>query len=450
MSDSLHHRLRSLTLVLELEKMARDAVDEATLGFVIANETHMLTPYRQAVLWRRLAPGHGEVAAMSGLYRVDDQVPFVAWVGQLCAALDRDSPGDGAPRLVTPDSLPAADQAAWAEWLPAELLWLPLGVPSGARPGGLLLAREAAWHPVERELLAVLAEGYAHAWLALLPRPRLKLRFIPDLRRLPLLLLAALLVGSLALPVDLSVLAPAEVVAVEPLVVRAPQDGVIDQFVVRPNRTVKSGDLLFTLDDTNLRNRLDVARTELESAQQEYRQEAQKAVLDTDSKLRLALMQGRLEQRRAEVVHVEHLLERIRVRASRDGVVLFEEVNDWLGRPVSVGERILMIADPAVTELEIHLPVPDAIRLEPDADVKFFSNNQPDQPLPGRVVEAAFRPTTTAEGFLAYRLKARFAGDVPAQRIGLRGTARITGQEVTLFRFLLRRPLAAMRRMLGV
>ncbi|MBF0153008.1 MAG: HlyD family efflux transporter periplasmic adaptor subunit [Magnetococcales bacterium] len=449
MTDSLHNRLKSLSLILELEKMARDAPDVEALGFVMVNETHLLTPYRQALLWQRVPPGPGEVVAISGLFRVDPQVPFVTWIRDLCATLDRD-PQNAAARVITPEALSASDQSAWAEWLPAELLWLPLNLPSGARPGGMLLAREAAWHPVELELLALLAESYAHAWLALQPRRRLKVGPLPDIRRLPLLLLAAFVVGSLALPIDLSVLAPAEVVPIDPLVVRAPQDGVIDQFHVRPNRSVKNGDLLLTLDDTNLRNRLDVARADMESAQHEYRQDAQKAVLDADSKTRLALLQGRLEQRRTEVIHVEHLLERTHVRANRDGIVLFEDVNDWLGRPVTVGERILVIADPATTELEIHLPVPDAINLEPDAEVKFFNNNQPDQPLSARLVEAAFRPTSTPEGFLAYRLTARFSGDVAPQRIGLRGTARITGQEVTLFRFLLRRPLAALRRMIGI
>ncbi|MBF0134779.1 MAG: HlyD family efflux transporter periplasmic adaptor subunit [Magnetococcus sp. DMHC-1] len=447
--DSQQFRLRSLSLILELGKMARDAPDIEALGFVLVNETHLLTPYRQAILWQRNAPGQGEVVAISGLFRIDPQVPFVAWMRQLCGTLDRSSHA-AEVRVIAPESLPETDQSAWAEWLPAELLWLPLNLPSGARPGGMLLAREAAWNQTDQELLAILAESYAHAWRALQPRRRLQFGPLPDIRRLPLLLLVAVLAGSLSLPIDMSVLAPAEVIPIDPVVVRSPQDGVIDQFLVRPNRTVKKGDLLLLLDDTNLRNRLDVARTDLESAQNEYRQEAQKAVLDQESKIRLALLQGRVEQRRTEVTHVEHLLERIRIRASRDGIALFEDVNDWLGRPVTVGERILVIADPDATELEIHLPVTDAIRLEPDAAVNFFSNSEPDQPLPAHLVESAFRPTSAPEGFLAYRLTARFAGEIAPPRIGLRGTARITGQEVSLFHYLLRRPLAALRRMTGI
>ena len=80
-------------------------------------------------------------------------------------------------------------------------------------------------------------------------------------------MLAGLLVLSLFVPVRLSVLAPAEVVALNAIAVAAPQDGVVGSFAVAPNAKVKAGDLLFSLDDSSLLNRLAVARKALEIAQ---------------------------------------------------------------------------------------------------------------------------------------------------------------------------------------
>ena len=77
-------------------------------------------------------------------------------------------------------------------------------------------------------------------------------------------ILAGLLVLSLFVPVRLSVLAPAEVVALNATAVAAPQDGVVGSFAVAPNAKVKAGDLLFSLDDSSLLNRLAVARKALE------------------------------------------------------------------------------------------------------------------------------------------------------------------------------------------
>ena len=55
----------------------------------------------------------------------------------------------------------------------------------------------------------------------------------------------------------------------------------------------------------------------------------------------------------------------------------------------------------------------------------------------------------TAEGFLAYRLKAEFTDQESPPRIGLRGTAKLFGDETTVFFFLFRRPLAKARQWLG-
>ena len=48
---------------------------------------------------------------------------------------------------------------------------------------------------------------------------------------------------------------------------------------------------------------------------------------------------------------------------------MFDDPNDWIGRPVTTGERLLEIADPNQAELEIWLPVADAITLKPGAEI---------------------------------------------------------------------------------
>jgi hypothetical protein len=50
---------------------------------------------------------------------------------------------------------------------------------------------------------------------------------------------------------------------------------------------------------------------------------------------------------------------------------------------------------------------------------------------------------------LGYRLKASFADGTRIPRIGLRGTAKIYGEQVSLFYYLMRRPLAALRQLIG-
>ncbi|MFI5020219.1 MAG: efflux RND transporter periplasmic adaptor subunit [Alphaproteobacteria bacterium] len=448
-ASTLEAQLFGLSTLAQLEKRARHAGSFAELAFIVVNETLNLAPYRQAVLWRRERTGRGRIAAVSGTPMVERKAPFAHWLERALARLDRQAEGTSA-RPVAAADLPAALAAEWPEWLPAHALWVPLVSPRGSVLGVLLLAREQPWQEGDARLVEHLADAYGHAWAALLGPRRVRLR--PTLRRGRLALelaLAAAAIACLWLPVPLTALAPAEVVPLEPTIVRAPIDGVVDRFHVEPNQDVSQGQLLVSFDPTQLENRREVALKALAVAEAEYRQASQQAVFDDKSRVQLALLKGRMEERRSDLAYAEALFDRIRVRASRAGIAVLDDPEEWVGRPVTIGERLLMIADPKAAEIEIWLPVGDAIALEPGAEVKLFLNVAPEDAVAGTLRYASYAASVAPDGVLAYRLKARFADGTQPPRIGLRGTAKIFGERVTLFYYLMRRPLAVARQMFG-
>lgn len=430
-------QLLRLSALLQLEQRAREAEDVPALGFLMVNDTHGIVAYRQAALW--LAPGR--LAALSGLAQPERDAPFTAWLTALLARLAA-APGAGETQVLTQATVPQPE--GWAEWLPAQLLWLPLR-HRGRWLGALVLAREEGWTEGEQRLLGLLAGAYGHALAALQPR-----RARPRLRR-PLLAAVALLgmIGIGLLPVRDSALAPAEVIAQEPMVVRAPLDGTVEQVHVRPNEAVAAGQLLLTLDPRRLQAQLEVARRAAEVAEAELRQATQQAVTDARARASLPMLQGRLDQQRAEAAFLQDQLARIEVRATQPGVAVFDDANEWLGRPVVIGERIMQIADPARVALEIRLPVADAIALEPGAEVRMFLNVNPEAPVPATLSFASYRAQLGEDGVLAYRLRAAFPEGAAPLRIGLKGTAKLHGQEVRLAYHVFRRPLSTLRRWLG-
>ncbi|HTO62264.1 MAG TPA: HlyD family secretion protein, partial [Bradyrhizobium sp.] len=185
-------------------------------------------------------------------------------------------------------------------------------------------------------------------------------------------------------------------------------------------------------------------------AEAEYRQAAQQALFDDKSRALLAVLKGRAEQRRADVTYNQSLLDRIKVTATRSGLALYDDPNAWIGRPVTIGERLLEIADPSQAEIEIWLPVADAITLETGADVDFFLNVAPESPRRARLRQASYEPTLSPAGLMGYRLKATLTDGASPPRIGLKGTAKVYGERVSLFYYLLRRPLAAARQFVGL
>ena len=438
-----------LLTLLGLARRARSAGSADELAFLLVNDSLALAPYRQAALWL----ADGGVRALSGVVAVDANVPYVHWVARVGRHL---AAGEGGVRCVTAADLAEADAAEWGEWLPQFALWLPIA------GGGLLLAAERPWSDEAIALLAEWVDSWAHAWAAQF-RPSVWLSFRDGARAWLLAQpepgkpwwkqrrarIAAIVLAVLLFPVRLSVLAPGELVAANPATIRAPLDGVLGQFHVRPNETVKAGQALFSFDEAAIAARLDVASQSLASAQVEYRQFAQQAVSDVKSKAQLASLLGRIEEKRSEADFLRDQLERSRVLAPQGGVALFDDPTEWIGKPVQTGERIMRIAAPDDVEVEAWLAIGDAIALPEGAPVNLYLAANPLSSLSASVRYVAHDAIPRPEGSYAYRLRARL-DQGSDRRVGLKGTAKVYGARVPLIYWMLRRPLATIRQALGI
>ncbi|RDU95938.1 efflux RND transporter periplasmic adaptor subunit [Trinickia dinghuensis] len=470
-----------LAVLWQLSARAREAQTEETLGFVIVNETLSLVPYRQAAWWRAPAPVPGAVAAVSGLPQSDPGAPYVQWLGEVCRVLERrtthpaaepspqaegDSAGGAAtisagnepsagatdplwPRALTADSLPEALAADWEAWWPTHALWVPLIDRADRSFGGVVFAREQPWTHLEQALFAELGRVWAHALAAFSPRKswieraKLTLRAGKHRRRALAIIACALIV-----PVPLTILAPAEVTAKDPFVVRAPLDGVIDKIYAQPNQRVAAGAPLFALDSTTLASRYALANKNYATAQEEYRQTAQLAVTDDKDRLDMALRKGKLDESEIDLDYTARELARVHVNAPRAGVAVFSDPNDWNGKAVSIGEKVMFLADPASVELTAYVPVADNVDVVPGTTLTLYPKSSPLVSYDARIDTVAYRAEPTPEGVVAYRVKATFTGGVKPP-LGVMGTARIHGRWVPLSYYLLRRPLATMRQWLG-
>ncbi|WP_053214847.1 efflux RND transporter periplasmic adaptor subunit [Pseudomonas sp. Q12-87] len=423
---------------LDLERQTRAARTPAQLSYSLVNDGQALFGFRHAALLIA-----GKVQAVTGVSAVEPNAPFVAFVEQAVAQLFKQGVLNQA-RVIAADGVSESIRADWRSLSAVQVFWLPLIDHQGQVFGGLWLARDLPWTPSEQVLLSQLGDTYSHAWLALQPRKPWRLRWT---RKRQVALVAVLLLGLL-IPVRQSVLAPAEVVPLGGQVVAAPLDGVIAEFLVKPNQTVKNGDLLLRFESTSLKAQADVAERALGVAEAELKANSQRSFADAESSSKVDLLAARVEQKRAERNYALELLKRSEVRAERDGIAVFADAERWLGKPVQTGERLMEIADPNQAELRIELAVGDAIALEPGAQVALFLDSDPLQRHLAWLERSAYEAQPTAAGQLAYRLDARF--DATAPRIGLRGTAKIFGDRAPLALYLLRRPLAGLRQSVGL
>jgi hypothetical protein len=435
-----------VSALLHLEARARAASDRAQLEFVIANETWQLAQYRQAVVWRSDALGRPAIAIVSGLAALEGDTPFTLWIERVAAELWSSK----VARRVEAHDLSADLEEGWAEWLPPRALYVPLLSPGGESLGAALYVRDAAWDDVTIDFFGRLHEAYGYSAWALSRRDSWTGKLAGWMRSPSAWLIAALLaLGCLFVPVRMSALAPAEVIALDAQVVAAPMDGVVKAFHVAPNQAVAKDDLLFTLDDTTLAAKREVAAKALETARADALLAAQKAFDNDRSRAELAVLQGRVKEKEAELASLAQLLERIEVRAPRDGIVVFGDPNDWIGKPVVTGERIAQIADPKDAGVLVWLPAADAINLEPGAEIRLFLHVAPLAPLNAHLAQTSYQAIPSPEGVVGYRLRGRFTVTEPDARIGLKGTAKLYGDRVPLVYLALRRPLATLREWSG-
>lgn len=423
---------------MTLGRQARAAKTPEELAYCIVNDSQALFAFRHAALVI-----NQRVRAVTGVTQPAPHAPFVAFVERACAQLEK---ADRLPQcaVVAASELDQQSRDDWQALSAPEVLWTPLKDRQGRCFGGVWYAREQGWQPAEQVLADQLADTFSHAWLALEPQPRWRLQRWRWKLAIPCLLLVA----CLFIPVRQSVLAPAEVIPLHGRVVAAPLDGVIQSFAVQPNQTVRKGDLLLSFDNTSLKAQADVAERALNVAEAEHRASSQRAFQDADSKARLDFLAAQVAQKRAERDYALALLGRSELRAERDGIAVFADAERWTGKPVRTGERLMELADPASVALRIELDVGDAIRLENRAPITLFLDSDPLTPHAASLERVAYESEQTPAGNLAYRLDARFEDTPP--RIGLRGTARVSGDYVPLAVYLFRRPLAAVRQSVGL
>ena len=136
--------------------------------------------------------------------------------------------------------------------------------------------------------------------------------------------------------------------------------------------------------------------------------------------------------------------------AQRTGVLVYENKDRWIGKPVKTGERIMEIVDPNLAMARIDLPVADAIVLDKSAGAKLFLDANPLSSLRATLVSESYQAEPNATQQLVYRVLADFDAGKDMPRIGSRGTAQIRGAYIPLAYYLLRRPLSALRQRFGI
>lgn len=434
--------------LLEFQRKLQACKSMRELAFVAVNEGFGVLRFDQAVFWQYDMRAQVSVEAVSGLAEVSAEAPYVQWLVR-AAAHFVEAPGQPLVAAALAD-LPESLAEDGSEWAPTQLVHCLLMSPEGTVIGGLLFARDEEFDEIERAIAQWMGAAVGFTLWAWRRDYRPVRRWLQRTSTRQLVLGIAFIAALLSfVPVRLSALAQAEITPVRPFPITSPVEGVVDSIKVQPNQIVSADEPLVVLNDTTTRNRLAVAVKALDIAKADLQRAINKSFTDDASKGELNVLDARVREKVAEVAFLSEMLDRYSISAPQGGLAIFADAEEWRGRPLQPGERIMVIADPSLVEVTVYVPPEDAVQLELGGEVSVFLNVDPLSPLKAKIVQTSYETITMPDSSLAYMIKAQLApGLLP--RIGLRGTAKVYAEEVSLGYYLLRKPILFMRKSLGL
>ncbi|GAC1534365.1 MAG: hypothetical protein NVS2B4_14690 [Ramlibacter sp.] len=241
----------------------------------------------------------------------------------------------------------------------------------------------------------------------------------PTRRHLAIGAAAALLLLVLAVPVPWRVSAPARLEGSVQRAVVAATDGFLQQANVRPGDRVRAGEVLAELESQDLE--LERRRRESEIRQHESGYRAAQAGAN---RTQMVTLQAKAAESQALLSLVESQLQRARIEAPFDGIVIKGDLSQNLGAPVQRGDVLMVLAPNDSFRLILEVDEADIAAVRPGQSGQLALAAQPDRTLAfttRRVVPVA----ATAEGRNYFEVEATLDQGLPQLRPGLSGIGKV-------------------------
>lgn len=442
-----------LATLLILEEDIRKQTNIREYGFFTTNETHRLIPYHTAYLWQIKDYIGAHLVSQSGTPEIDIHAPSNQW---LFHKINEIRSSQYANEIHTIDrelenkstTQPLSPAQEWSDALPEHLLWCPLLSKKNKLTGGLLFFRETAFTEPEIKKITWLIDSYQYTWQVLVKHPKIptwdKLKEKRTLTTASIMILVILV-----FPIRLSVFGEGTVVPKSPTLINAPLQGIIKDFSVSPGQVVQKDQLLLSLNKTDLLSTAEVSKRNFELTQAKLRTAINEGFKNKQSRSDIPILRAQLAIDHANYQYAYEMLKKTELKSPKEGIVIFDSKEDWVGQPVKTGERILIIADPKKVELKITLPVSNTIELQVGNKGDFYLYGQLST-LPIKLTTLGYNAKLMPNKILAYQLSADFTNPKDLPQLGAQGTVKIYGHYVPLIYYVLRRPIQVIRQTLGL
>ena len=202
--------------------------------------------------------------------------------------------------------------------------------------------------------------------------------------------------------------------------IAVPLAGFVAEANARAGDVVKAGDVLFSLDDRDLR----LERLKWVSQKSQYSREHSEALAKHD-RAQVSILGAQIDQAEAQIALVEEQLERINVTAPFDSFVVSGDLSQSLGAPVERGDILFEVAPLDAYRVILKVDERDIGEVAIAEPGLLALTGMPGEALPIEV-EKITPVSTSEEGRNYFKVEARLLQEAqPTLRPGMQGVGKI-------------------------
>lgn len=202
--------------------------------------------------------------------------------------------------------------------------------------------------------------------------------------------------------------------------IAVPMAGYVGIANVRAGDIVKAGDVMFTLDERDLR----LERLKWVSQRAQRKREYSEALAEHD-RAKTKVLGAQIEQAEAQIALVEEQLKRIQVTAPFDGFVVTGDLSQSLGAPVERGDVLFQIAPLNDYRIILEIDEREVGDIKVGQEGRLALAGMPGEPISIKV-ERVTPISNAEEGNNYFRVEASLVeGDLGKLRPGMEGVGKI-------------------------
>lgn len=236
------------------------------------------------------------------------------------------------------------------------------------------------------------------------------------------------LVFSAVVPIPNQIKSTVRLEGIVQRVLVAPQQGFLQQSYVRPGDEIKAQQLLAELSEDDLRLEQQKKQSEVSQFQNAYG-----AALASSDRVEMMTSQAKMQEAQSQLDLIEQQIQRTKILAPFDGVVISGDLKQMEGAPVQQGQTLLTVAPKGGYRLVLEVDDRDIDQIKANQSGEVVFVSVPNHPLEFTVKKV--NPVAISkEGRNYFEVEGEL-GDIPdgvSLQPGIDGVAKVEVQSTTL------------------